>query len=302
VTPATGAAPVPLAILFDIDGCLISTGGAGTRSRQRAFDILHGIPADIGPFIEAGITDPEVGRSTFTRVLGRPPTDREIAQLMGAYLDALASEVPQSAGYRVMPGVMAQVEHTTAAEYRRVTEVSYPGYVHGTLAAQPRMLPRDQGTVVQVGSALAYRSIPLQNAYCGAQAAVRGFTDSLRSELRHDRSRVRLTHVHLPAVNAPQSGRQRNKMPLESQPVPPLFSPAFLDRDLGKAAWDPQVVNRPNEQQGDIPSETMPGDPGAHGSYRDRERGPDLQLRLRTRLGARTATAPYPASADPDVT
>ncbi len=95
------------AILFDVDGCLISTGGAGTKSWRDAFDRLHSIPADIGEFTEGGMTDPEVGRLTFARVLGREPTDREMARLLGAYLEQLVKEVEQSPGYRVMPGVTA---------------------------------------------------------------------------------------------------------------------------------------------------------------------------------------------------
>jgi phosphoglycolate phosphatase-like HAD superfamily hydrolase len=95
----------PVAILFDIDGCLISTGGAGTRSWRRAFDALYGIPADIGEFTEAGMTDPEVGSLTFTRVIGREPTDREMARLLASYLEGLDEEVQQSPGYRVMAGV-----------------------------------------------------------------------------------------------------------------------------------------------------------------------------------------------------
>ena len=98
---------IPLAILFDVDGCLISTGGAGTRSWRHAFDRLHGISADIGQFTEAGMTDPEVGRLTFVRVIGREPTDREMARLLGAYLQRLSEEVKESPGYRVMPGVEA---------------------------------------------------------------------------------------------------------------------------------------------------------------------------------------------------
>ncbi len=98
---------MPLAILFDIDGCLISTGGAGTKAWRHAFDRLHGIPADIGQFTEAGMTDPEVGHPTFVRVLGREPMDREMARLLGAYLERLVTEVEQSPGYRVMPGVTA---------------------------------------------------------------------------------------------------------------------------------------------------------------------------------------------------
>ncbi|MFO7544617.1 MAG: HAD family hydrolase [Trueperaceae bacterium] len=95
----------PLAVLFDVDGLLISTGGAGTKAWRHAFERLHGIPADIGEFTEAGMTDPEVGRETFIRVLGRDPTEREMGRLFGAYLERLAQEVEQSAGYRVMPGV-----------------------------------------------------------------------------------------------------------------------------------------------------------------------------------------------------
>lgn len=95
----------PLAVLFDVDGLLISTGGAGTKAWRHAFERLHGIPADIGQFTEAGMTDPDVGRQTFVRVLGRDPTEREMGRLLGAYLERLVEEVEQSAGYRVMPGV-----------------------------------------------------------------------------------------------------------------------------------------------------------------------------------------------------
>lgn len=98
---------MPLAIMFDVDGCLISTGGAGSRSWRYAFDRLHSIAVDIGQFTEAGMTDPQVGRLTFTRVLGRPPTEREMARLLGVYLERLAKEVEQSPGYRIMPGVEA---------------------------------------------------------------------------------------------------------------------------------------------------------------------------------------------------
>ena len=225
-----------------------------------------------------------------------------------------------------MATVFAPVNDTTAAEYKRVTDVTYLGYVHGTLAALRRMRPRDQGTIVQVGSALAYRSIPLQSAYCGAKAAIRGFTDSLRSELIHDGSHIRITHVQLPAVNTPQSERQRNKMRKKQQPVPPLFTPeavadailwaaehapremlvgyptfqaawgqkampGLLDAYLAHAAWDQQFVDEPNDQHGDILFETLPGDPGAHGPYRDRAQGPDLQMQLRMHPLAATLSA-----------
>jgi hypothetical protein len=113
----------------------------------------------------------------------------------------------------------------TPAEFKRVTEVTYLGCVYGTLAALKRMLPRDRGAIVQVGSALAYRGIPLQAAYCAAKHAVQGFCDSLRTELLHDGSRVRLTMVQLPALNTPQFDWVKSRLPRRGQPVPPIFQP-----------------------------------------------------------------------------
>jgi hypothetical protein len=118
----------------------------------------------------------------------------------------------------------------TADEFRRVTEVTYLGYVYGTLSALRRMVPRDRGVVVQIGSALAYRAIPLQSAYCAAKHAVQGFTEALRSELIHDGSRVRLTTVQLPAVNTPQFSWIRTRMPNHPQPVPPIYQPEVIAR------------------------------------------------------------------------
>jgi short-subunit dehydrogenase len=202
-----------------------------------------------------------------------------------------------------MTSVFAPVRETSAAEIRRVTEVTYLGYVHGTLAALRRMQPRDRGTIVQVGSALSYRSIPLQAAYCAAKHAINGFTDSLRSELIHDRSAVRLTAVHMPALNTPQFSWVLSRLPRKPQPVPPIFQPevgaravywaahharrelwvgwptvqailgdklvpGLLDRYLASAAWDGQQHDGaadPNR-----PSnlwEPAPGDYGAHGAF-----------------------------------
>lgn len=132
--------------------------------------------------------------------------------------------------------VFAPVLETTAEEYRRVTEVAYLGVVHGTLAALRRMHPRDRGHIIQVGSALAYRSIPLQSAYCAAKAAIRGFTDSLRCELIHDRSQVRLTMVQLSAFNTPQFDWARSKLPRKLQPVPPIFQPELAAQAIIWAA------------------------------------------------------------------
>ncbi|MGK9066523.1 SDR family oxidoreductase [Stutzerimonas chloritidismutans] len=179
-----------------------------------------------------------------------------------------------------MATVFGPVQKISAAEYKRVTEVTYLGFVHGTLAALRHMRPRDRGTIVQVGSALSYRAIPLQSAYCAAKFAIRGFTDSLRCELLHDRSQVRLTMVQLPAHNTPQFDWSRNKMSRRPQPVPPihtpevaarailraareaprelwlggasfkaiignLFMPGLLDRMMAKQAWDGQMTDEP---------------------------------------------------------
>ncbi len=124
-----------------------------------------------------------------------------------------------------MTSVFSPVSQMTPAEFKRVTEVTYLGYVYGTLAALTRMRPRDRGVIVQVGSALAYRSIPLQSAYCAAKHAIVGFTDSLRSELLHDQSNIRITAVHLPALNTPQFEWVRSRLPRKAQPVPPIFQP-----------------------------------------------------------------------------
>jgi hypothetical protein len=118
----------------------------------------------------------------------------------------------------------------TPDDYQRVTDVTYLGYVYGTLAAVRRMRARNHGTIVQIGSALAYRSIPLQSAYCGAKHAIQGFTDSLRSELIHDGSRIHITTLQLPAVNTPQFSWIKCRMPRHPQPVPPIYQPEVIAR------------------------------------------------------------------------
>ncbi len=207
-----------------------------------------------------------------------------------------------------MTSVFARALDTSADEYRRVTEVTYLGYVHGTLSALRRMVPRDRGVIIMVGSALAYRSIPLQSAYCASKAAIRGFTDSVRTELLHDGSAVSLRAIHLPAVNTPQFGWVRSRLPRMPQPVPPIFQPevpaeaivwlaendrrevllgtptamavlgqkvipGLLDRYLADAAWEGQMTSEPRPQ--DAPDnlfQPLSGDRGAHGSFDDRAR------------------------------
>ncbi|HEY3522748.1 MAG TPA: SDR family oxidoreductase [Candidatus Limnocylindrales bacterium] len=229
-----------------------------------------------------------------------------------------------------MESVFASVTETTADEYRRVTEVNYLGYVHGTLAALRRMKPRDRGVIVQIGSALAYRSIPLQSAYCASKHAIVGFTDSLRCELIHDGSHVRLTAVHLPAMNTPQFGWVRSRLPDRAQPVPPIFEPEVAARAILHAARHPRrelFVGGPTllavwgqkfvpnvldwylgrtgyaAQQTDEPRPDRPDnldapvdereDRGAHGRFanRSKERSIQLELSLHRGLVATAAAA-----------
>jgi NAD(P)-dependent dehydrogenase (short-subunit alcohol dehydrogenase family) len=191
----------------------------------------------------------------------------------------------------------------TPAEYRRATEVTYLGYVWGTMAALRRMLPRDRGVIVQVGSALAYRGIPLQAPYCGAKHAIQGFTEALRCELLHEGSNVRVTMVQLPALNTPQFDWGRSRMPRRPQPVPPIYqpevaaeaivwsaqhrrrelyvggltlitiagdklAPALGDRYLARTGFESQQTAEPAEaDRRDNLFEPVPGDRGARGRF-----------------------------------
>ncbi len=139
-----------------------------------------------------------------------------------------------------MASVFSPVKQMTPEEFRRVTEVTYLGCVYGTLAALKRMLPRNRGTIVQIGSALAYRGIPLQAAYCAAKHAIQGFCDSLRCELIHDKSMVELIMVQLPALNTPQFEWVKSRLPRKAQPVPPIFQPEVAAEAIHFAAHHPR--------------------------------------------------------------
>jgi NAD(P)-dependent dehydrogenase (short-subunit alcohol dehydrogenase family) len=214
-----------------------------------------------------------------------------------------------------MASLFAPVSETTPEEFRRVTEVTYLGTVHGTMAALRRMRPRDRGAIVQVGSALAYRGIPLQAAYCGAKHAIQGFTDSLRSELMHDRSHVRISMVQLPALNTPQFDWVRSKMPRRAQPVPPIYQPevaaeaivwaalhdrkevfvgastvatiwgdkvasGLLDRYLGRTGFDSQQSDEAEDpSRSNNLFEPVEEDAGVHGRFDDRAHGRSWELR-----------------------
>ena len=155
------------------------------------------------------------------------PTDVSDADAV----DRAASQVEEELGpidiwvNDAMVSVFSPVKEMEASDYKRVTDVLYLGFVHGTLSALRRMLPRDRGTIIQIGSALAYRSIPLQSAYCACKHAIIGFTDSLRCELIHDKSNVKITVVEMPVMNTTQFNWVKNRMPKNTQPVPPIFEP-----------------------------------------------------------------------------
>ena len=153
-------------------------------------------------------------------------------------VDAAAAEIEATLGpidvwvNCAMTSVFAPFKDVEPDEARRVTEVNYLGFVYGTKAALRRMLPRDRGVIVQVGSALAYRGIPLQTAYCGSKHAIKGFTEALRCELLHDKSSVRLTMVQMPALNTPQFDWVLSRLPRKPQPVPPIYQPEVAARGI----------------------------------------------------------------------
>ncbi|MFC5911438.1 SDR family oxidoreductase [Streptacidiphilus monticola] len=189
---------------------------------------------------------------------GLDGASREVAQAGGTPLaipvDVADADAVEAAATRVerdlglidvwvnnaFASVFAPFDEISADEFRRVTEVCYLGFVHGTHAALARMKPRDRGVVVQVGSALGERSIPLQSAYCGAKHAVNGFTSSVRTELMHEGSQVRITVVQMPAVNTPQFSWVRSRLPRHPQPVPPIYQPEVAARAVVHAADHPR--------------------------------------------------------------
>jgi short-subunit dehydrogenase len=283
-----------------------ASAGVG-RATVRAF-AREG--ADIG-LIARGIDGLDAARREVEAAGGRAlvlPADVANAD----EIDAAAERVERELGpidvwvNNAMVSVFSPVMALARGEIERVTSVTYLGVVHGTIAALKRMLPRDRGVVVQVGSALAYRGIPLQAAYCAAKHAVQGFTESLRCELLHDRSHVHLTMVNLPAMNTPQFGWVKSRMPRKAQPVPPIYAPeiaadaivwasshrrrelsvgmptvaaiwanrivpTLVDRYLARVGYDAQQTDEPADPtQPDNLWQPLPGDHGAHGRFGDR--------------------------------
>jgi NAD(P)-dependent dehydrogenase (short-subunit alcohol dehydrogenase family) len=242
-------------------------------------------------------------------------------------VEAAAAQIEERLGpidvwvNNAMTSVFAPFTEIEPEEFRRVTEVTYLGFVHGTRSALKRMLPRDRGTIVQVGSALAYRGIPLQSAYCGAKHAIEGFTESVRAELLHQKSEVRLTMVQMPALNTPQFTWVLSRLPGSPQPVPPIYqpevaaraiawaathrrrqlwvgattvatilandvAPGLLDRYLGRTGYKSQQTKQPADPG--RPNNLwapVPGDHGAHGPFDEQAHPRSPQLWASTHRG-----------------
>jgi NAD(P)-dependent dehydrogenase (short-subunit alcohol dehydrogenase family) len=252
------------------------------------------------------------------------PTDVADAEAVSAAADRIERELGPIDVWvnNAMVSVFSPVREMTAEEYRRVTEVTYLGYVHGTLAALRCMRLRDRGTIVQISSALAFRAIPLQSAYCAAKHAIKGFTESLRTELLHEGSGVQVTMVHMPALNTPQFTWVRSRLPHTAQPVPPVYqpelgaeavvyaalhpgrrdlkvgastvraiwgnrlAPGWLDRYLARTGYDSQQTDEP--ERPDRPDNlwtSVPGDYGARGPFDASARSRSMQLRLEEHRG-----------------
>ncbi len=255
------------------------------------------------------------------------PTDVADAEAV----EAAAGQVEEEFGpidvwvNNAMTSVFSPIREMQAEEFRRVTEVTYLGYVHGVLSALRRMQPRDRGVIVNVGSALGFRGIPLQSAYCAAKHAIQGLTESLRSELLHDESRVRVTEVHLPALNTPQFSWVKSRLPRRSQPVPPIFQPEiaaeavkfavdsgrrhvwvgwstlrtvagnaivpeYVDRFLSREGYEGQQTDEPEGERPHNLWEPVDEneDHGVHGTFDDVASGRSLQFwasRHRRKLG-----------------
>jgi len=244
-------------------------------------------------------------------------------------VDAAATRVEETFGpidiwiNNAMASVYSPIRELKPEELRRVTDVTYHGVVWGTMAALRRMLPRDRGVIVQVGSALAYRGIPLQAAYCAAKHAIQGFNDSLYCELLHDRSNVRLTMVNLPALNTPQFDWVLSRLPHRAKPVGTIFQPevaaraivwsafhhrrelnvgwpttkavignnffpGYADRYLARTAVEGAQTDEPEDPHRDHNLwKPLPGDHGAHGRFDKDAKRWSLQLMLKTWFGAR---------------
>jgi len=277
---------------------LLARGEDGLEGAKKEVEAAGGVALPI----PTDVADPEQVEAAAERV------ERELGPIDLWVNDAIAV-------------IFSPFKDIEPEDFKRSTEVCYLGAVYGTKAALKRMLPRDRGTIVQVGSALSYRAIPLQSAYCGAKHAMRGFTDSVRTELLHDGSNVHITMVQLPAVNTPQFNVSKTTLPKHPQPVPPIYQPevparaiywaahqrrrevrvglsstiviagnkllpGLGDRYLARTGYDSQQTNRPvDENRLDNLYEPVPGDHGAHGNFDDVSHEESPQLWATEHLG-----------------
>jgi short-subunit dehydrogenase len=312
-------------IKLDGDEQLIEVRRTSPPNGRPEVIVVTGASAGVGRAVVRRFAQEEAHIGLIARGIdGLEGTRRDVETLGGRALicqaDVADAEAIESAAQRVedefgaidvwvnnaTTSVFSPVKEMKSDEYKRVTEVTYLGVVYGTQAALKRMLPRNRGTIVQVGSALAYRAIPLQSAYCAAKHAIQGFTESLRSELIHDNSRVHVTMVHLPAVNTPQFGWNKSRLPNHPQPAPPIYQPEIMaeaiyfaahhrrreitigmpavvaiygnkvapglgDWYLGEYGYESQMTNKavdPNRPNNLY--EPVAGDHGAHGIFDDR--------------------------------
>jgi NAD(P)-dependent dehydrogenase (short-subunit alcohol dehydrogenase family) len=217
-----------------------ATGGIGRATAQR-----FGARGDTVALLARGARGLDGARRE-VESLGGSAAAYAVDTADAAALDKVADQIEDELGEIdvwvnvAFTSVFARFVDIEPEEFDRVTQVTYLGFVNGTRSALRRMLPRDRGTIVQVGSTLAYRGIPLQSAYCGAKHATQGFHESLRTELLHEGSRVRVTMVQMPAVNTPQFSWVLSRLPRQAQPVPPIYQPELAARGVVYAAEHPQ--------------------------------------------------------------
>jgi NADP-dependent 3-hydroxy acid dehydrogenase YdfG len=195
-----------------------------------------------------------IGRDEVSLRAAKGEVEREGGQAISLALDVADYNAVEAAAERIerelgpidvwvnnaMVSIFSPVRKTAPEEYKRVTEVTYLGYVYGTLSALKRMESRGRGIIIQIGSALAFRSIPLQSAYCASKHAIVGFSESLRTELLHERSAIKVCQVNLPAVNTPQFDWVRSRLPREPQPVPPIYEPEVIARAVRHVSLHPR--------------------------------------------------------------
>jgi NAD(P)-dependent dehydrogenase (short-subunit alcohol dehydrogenase family) len=320
-------------------GVAVVTGGSAGLGRAIVRE-LAGLGYDVA--VLARESDGLHGASREVELAGRRglavPADVADAEAVDAAADRIERELGPIDVWvnNAMTSVFATFLDIEPAEYERATRVTYLGFVNGTRAALRRMAPRDRGHIVQIGSSLAFRGIPLQSAYCGAKHAMVGFTESVQAELDHGGSAVRMSMVHMPALNTPQFGWVRSRLPMHPQPVPPIFqpevgaravgyvvqhprrrtavtwrtsaiaignmlAPRVFDRIVAKTGFQGQQTDQQLPVYGDNLDKPVPEDIGAHGSFGDRAKrsspGTWANLTIGRALGAAAGLAGSAVSA-----